>query len=131
MTNVRLRKFAHPHLSKEASMVNLIAIHSIRRREPVKKSGPGQKDKFNTITISSGETFVESDEEEARRLIGIGAAKQAPLPLPAIGAGTAPAPGPLEKLTDAELVNLAKDRKIQIKDGATREEIITALNKAA
>jgi len=72
-------------------MVNLIAIHSIRRRAAVKKSGPGQKDKFNTVTISSGDSFVEVDEAEARRLIAMGAAKQAPLPLPPLGAGDKPA----------------------------------------
>ncbi len=112
-------------------MVNLIAIHSIRRREPVKKSGPGQKDKFNTVTIASGDLFVEEDEAEARRLIAMGAAKQAPLPLPPLGGSEKPTGDPLDKLTDDELAKLAADRNVVLKPGASRAEIIVALNKAA
>lgn len=115
-------------------MVNLIAIHSIRRREPVKKSGPNQKDKFNTVTVSAGEAFSEADETEALRLISMGAAKQAPAPLPPIGGSArsaAPQPDPLDKLNDGELMALAKDRNVQVKEGAGRAEIIAALGKSA
>ncbi|MDP1866995.1 MAG: hypothetical protein Q8L13_11730 [Bradyrhizobium sp.] len=111
-------------------MANLIAIHSIRRREPVKKSGPGQKDKFNTVTIASGESFTESDENEARRLIAMGAARQAPLPLPPLGASEKPAGDPLDRLSDDELAKLAADRSLTLKPGASRVDMVAALNKA-
>ncbi|KRR16870.1 hypothetical protein [Bradyrhizobium retamae] len=107
-------------------MVSLIAIHAIRRREPVKKAG-GKK--FNSVTINAGETFSEDDEKEALRLIGLGAARQAPAPLPPIG-GKAPQADPLEKLTDAELATMAADRNVQLKEGATRAEMIAALKAA-
>lgn len=110
-------------------MVKLIAIHSIRRREPVSAD---QKGKHNTITTQAGDTFEIDDEKEARRLIEQGAARQAPAPLPALGK---PEPAkvetdPMDKLTDDELKALAADRKVTIKANASRAEMLAALKKA-
>jgi hypothetical protein len=102
---------------------------------------PGQRDKYDSVTITSGEAFVEESDDEAARLIASGAARQKPLPLPpppkpagsrATSQKRQAAGGdPLDKLTDAELAAMAKDRNVALDAGATRVDIIAAINKAA
>lgn len=58
--------------------MKLIAIHNLRRNELVKKADrAGEKDEYKDANVLPGRAFDEPDEEEAKRLIRLGAARKA------------------------------------------------------
>jgi len=60
-------------------MVKLQAVTAIRGREIVRKANrPGERDRTKGFDIAAGALFEIADEEEAKRLVALGAAREAP-----------------------------------------------------
>lgn len=114
--------------------MKMIAIGTVHGRKLIKAAdpkNPKSKAKYEDILVKPGEEFDTDDfgidQDEANRMVARKTAKRKTREIPDDGDTVTE---PLQSLSDAELIARADELKLAIAPGATREDVITAINKA-
>jgi hypothetical protein len=120
--------------------MKMIAIGTVHANKLIRPANPELKlkAKFANFIAKPGEEFESEDfgidDKEASRLVELKAAKRKTKEVADDGdkaAGVKPTGKAIDNMNVAELTQIAADRGVQVKPGATKAELIAALNAPA